>query len=362
MSQPGLRGLSLEEVQNLCLELGIPKFRAAQVFDWVQAKGVVAWEEMSNVPVKVRETLARTVEFGQVTLLRTQISRLDGTRKFLFGLADGNSIESVLMLYDRKESRDRATVCASTQVGCAMGCAFCATGLSGLVRNLDPSEITGQILDIYHLTRQEDPQFRVTNIVFMGMGEPLQNYANLLHAVELLNSSAGQNIGMRRMTVSTCGVVPRILDLARDNPQLTLAISLHAARDEVRDQLVPINRHYPLQELLAACRKYIEVTNRRITFEYALIKGTNADPRDARDLARLVKDLLCHINIIPVNPVNETGMQRPSREEIRQFAGILAEAGVETSVREEKGADIDAACGQLRKSQGGDCGDIAGQV
>lgn len=353
MSQPGLRGLSSDELQRLCVERGIPKFRAAQVFDWVQAKGVGTWDEMANVPAQVRQSLAREIDFKPTGLLREQVSR-DGTRKYLFGLGDGQSVESVLMLYDRKEARDRATVCVSTQVGCAMGCVFCATGLTGLVRNLEAGEIAGQVLDIYRVNRREDPDFRVTNVVFMGMGEPLQNYANLLRAMDLLNSPCGQNIGMRRMTVSTCGIVPRILDLARDNPQVTLAISLHAPRDEIRNRLVPINRHFPLQELVDACRKYIDITNKRITFEYALIKGVNTGAKDAHDLARLVRGLLCQINLIPVNPVNETGMQRPSQAEISQFVAVLNQAGVETSLREEKGTDIDAACGQLRKRQGGE--------
>lgn len=354
MNLPLLRSLSLTALQETCQEEGLPGFRATQVYDWVQAKGVAGWQEMRNVPEAVRQKLARRVEFAPVEVLRCQISRQDGTRKFLFRLLDGQLVESVLMLYERSQARNRATVCVSTQVGCAMGCAFCATGLGGLQRNLEPGEIVGQVLDVARIMRQEDRDFSVTNVVFMGMGEPLQNYANLSEAIQLLNSPLGPNIGMRRITVSTCGVVPRMADLAKDFPQVTLAVSLHAPRDEVRNILVPINRRYPLQELITACRKYIEKSNRRITFEYALIKGTNAGVRDAKDLAALLGDLLCHVNLIPVNPVKETGLQRPSQSEIKQFVEILTAAGVEVSVREEKGTDIDAACGQLRKRQEGD--------
>ncbi len=357
-----LRGLRLEELQDVCVAAGLPKFRAGQVFEWVQAKGAGAWDEMKNVPASVGEALAGAVDLTSLEALKTQVSRTDGTRKYLFRLGDGQTVETVLMLYERKVARDRATVCVSTQVGCAMGCAFCATGLGGLVRNLEAGEIVGQVLEIMRQVRQEDPEFRVTNVVFMGMGEPLQNYGSLLAAISLLNNPKGQNIGMRRMTVSTCGIVPRILDLARDNPQVTLAISLHSARDEVRDRLVPMNRHYPLQELMDACRKYIEITNRRITFEYALVKGVNSSPQDARDLARLTEGLLCNINLIPVNAVRETGLERPTEAENAEFARILTEAGVEVSLREEKGSDIDAACGQLRKRQGGEFLVLNGKV
>ncbi|HEX3015029.1 MAG TPA: 23S rRNA (adenine(2503)-C(2))-methyltransferase RlmN [Desulfobacteria bacterium] len=354
MTLPYLRSLSLSELQEICLQLNLPRFRAAQVFDWVQAKGVGAWGEMTNVPGEVKERLSQVVAFEPIRVLREQVSQLDGTRKYLFQLGDGQTVESVLMPYKRAVSRDRVTVCASSQVGCAMQCAFCATGLGGLIRNLAPGEIAGQILDIRRLMSKADPEFRVSNVVFMGMGEPLQNYTNLLGAIELLNSPRGQNIGLRRMTVSTCGVVPRIIDLGRDNPQITLAISLHAARDEVRNRLVPINRKYPLQELMEACRKYIEITNRRITFEYALIEGVNSSVRDAEDLSRLVRGLLCNINIIPVNPVLETGLNRPSPAKVKEFVTVLREAGLEISLREERGTDIDAACGQLRKRQGGE--------
>lgn len=354
MSLPHLRSLNLTQLQALCRNLNLPKFRAAQIFNWVHSKGINTLEQMTNVPVGVREKLSSAVDFRPTQLIRTQVSRIDGTRKYLFQLPDGETIESVLMLYDRSTSRDRATVCVSTQVGCAMGCAFCATGLSGLIRNLEAGEIVGQVLDIFRINAEEDSEFRVTNVVFMGMGEPLQNYANLSEAIRLLNNPQGQNIGMRRLTVSTCGVVPRIQDLARDFPQVTLAISLHAPRDDVRNRLVPINRHYPLQELMEACRKYIEITNKRITFEYALIKGLNSSTKDARDLSRLIKGILCHINLIPVNPVVETGLARPEPDEVRDFVRIVAETGVEVSLREEKGTDIDAACGQLRKRQGGE--------
>ncbi|MDA8442752.1 MAG: 23S rRNA (adenine(2503)-C(2))-methyltransferase RlmN [Peptococcaceae bacterium] len=349
-----LRSLYLTELQQLCQNQAIPRFRAGQIYTWVQVKGVADWEEMSNVPLAIREKLSQVVEFAPVQILRSQTSRRDGTRKYLFELADQQTVETVLMLYDRAKARDRATVCVSTQVGCAMKCAFCATGLTGLVRNLAAGEIVGQVLDVQRVMRREDTDAGITNVVFMGMGEPLQNYANLSRAINLLNSTQGQNIGMRRMTVSTCGVVPRIIDLARDFPQITLAISLHAPRDAVRDRLVPINRHYPLQELMTACRKYIEITNKRITFEYALIKGVNSSAQDARDLSALLGNLQCHLNLIPVNSVQETGLTRPAAAETKEFVRILTAAGMEVTLREEKGTDIDAACGQLRKRQDGE--------
>ncbi len=362
MGLPLLRGLALEELQQVCEQLGLPRFRAGQVFEWVQAKAVGSWEEMKNVPAAVRHSLAQAVDFHVPQVLREQVSGLDLTRKYLFRLPDGQTVESVLMRYERAASRDRATVCVSTQVGCAMNCAFCATGLSGLVRDLEAGEIVGQVLDIQRLLSREDQEFSVTNVVFMGMGEPLQNYANVLRAMDLLSNPHGQNIGMRRITVSTCGIVPGILDLARDNPQVTLAISLHAARDELRNTLVRVNKRYSLQELISACRKYIDITNKRITFEYALIKGVNSSSTDAADLVRLLKGLLCNVNLIPVNPVAETGLERPSKEEIQEFTDILTAAGIEVSLREEKGTDIDAACGQLRKRQGGGTNDVAGQI
>lgn len=257
------------------------------------------------------------------------------------------------MDYARNRSRDRHTVCVSTQVGCAVGCAFCATGLEGFRRNLSVGEIVGQVLDITHYVRLEDPDFEVTNIVFMGMGEPLLNYDQVLKAILLLNDGQGLNIGMRRMTISTCGVVPKIIQLAKDNPQVGLAVSLHAAQDEVRNDLIPMNRRYPLNQLMEACKEYTEITHRRITFEVALT-SENARREEAEALAKLLKGQFGHVNLIPVNPVVGTGMKRPNPELMKRFAQVLENAGISVSSREERGADIDAACGQLRRQWEGE--------
>lgn len=342
-----MRGLSEEELSEICFQAGIQRFRARQIFQWVQEKAVRTWEEMTNIGVKDRELLQTRLQLYPLELLREQRSS-DGTRKYLFRLPDGEGIECVLMDYDRLHVRDRHTICVSTQVGCPVGCAFCATGLGGFKRNLSVSEIVAQILEITYLMRSEDPEFQVTNIVFMGMGEPLLNYEAVIKSIHLLNSERGQNIGMRRMTISTSGVVPKIRQLAKDNPQVGLAVSLHAANDEMRNQLVPMNRRYPLKDLMAACHEYTDITNRRITFEVALI-AEKATRKEAEDLAHLLHGQLAHVNLIPVNPVPETRMRRPKQQELRSFANVLESYGISVTVREEKGTDIDAACGQLRR-------------
>jgi len=283
-------------------------------------------------------------ETGKIPVLMNAIEReVDGEKR----------IECVLMDYARAKSRDRHTVCVSTQVGCPVGCAFCATGLEGFRRNLSVAEIVGQVLDITYYVRQEDPDFQVTNIVFMGMGEPLLNYDSVLKSIQLLNDAQGLNIGMRRMTISTSGVVPKIIRLAEDNPQVGLAVSLHAAQDAIRNDLIPMNRRYPLEQLMKACREYTQRTKRRITYEVALT-SENAKREEAEALARLLKGHLGHVNLIPVNPVEGTGMERPDPEKIRRFAQVLEEAGISVSSREERGTDIDAACGQLRRQWEGE--------
>ena len=347
-----LRGCSENELIEICKEIGLKRFRASQLFQWVQQKAVRTWEEMKNIGDRDRQTLRSRLSLYPLGKVREQRSK-DGTRKYLFRLDDGETIECVLMDYARTRSRDRHTVCVSTQAGCAVGCAFCATGLEGFRRNLSVGEIVGQVLDITHYVRQEDPDFQVTNIVFMGMGEPLLNYDQVVKAIQLLNNGQGLNIGMRRMTISTCGVVPRIIQLAKDNPQVGLAVSLHTAQDEVRNDLIPMNRRYPLAQLMAACREYTQVTRRRITFEVALT-AENARWEEAESLARLLNGQFGHVNLIPVNPVVGTGMERPNTEQIKRFAQVLEDAGVSVSSREERGADIDAACGQLRRQWEGE--------
>ncbi len=342
-----LRGCLDNELIEICRELGLKQFRGLQLFQWVQQKAVLSWDEIKNISKDDLQTLSSRLHLYCLEQVQEQRST-DGTRKYLFRLEDGEMIECVLMDYSRTQSRDRHTVCVSTQVGCAVGCAFCATGIEGFRRNLSPAEIVGQVLDITHLIRQEDPDFQVTNIVFMGMGEPLLNYDSVLKAIELLNHEQGQAIGMRRMTISTCGVVPRILQLAKDNPQVGLAVSLHAAKDEIRNQLVPMNRRYPLALLMETCHEYSRITHRRITFEVALT-AENTRREEAEALARLLKGQLGHVNLIPINPVEGTGMKRPDQEKIKRFAQVLENAGISVSSREERGTDINAACGQLRR-------------
>lgn len=352
MESIDLRGCLEEELMAICEELGLKRFRALQLFQWVQQKAVRSWNEMKNIGKADRQILSSRLQLAPLERVREQRSA-DGTRKYLFRLRDGETIECVLMDYVRTRTRDRQTVCVSTQVGCAVGCAFCATGLEGFRRNLSVSEIVGQVLDITYYVRQDDPDFQVTNLVFMGMGEPLLNYDSLLRAIRLLNQEQGLNIGMRRMTISTCGVVPRILQLAKDNPQVGLAVSLHAARDEVRNDLIPMNRRYSLSRLMEACSEYSRITHRRITFEVALT-AENAIREEAEALARLLKGQLGHVNLIPVNPVAGTGMKRPTPELVRRFAQVLEDAGISVSSREERGVDIDAACGQLRRQWEGE--------
>ncbi|KJS48701.1 MAG: 50S rRNA methyltransferase [Peptococcaceae bacterium BRH_c23] len=347
-----LRGCLEDELIEICRELGIKQFRGTQLFQWVQQKAVLTWDEIRNISKSDLQTLRSRMHLYSLKHVHEQRSK-DGTRKYLFRLEDGEMIECVLMDYSRKSARDRHTVCVSTQVGCAVGCTFCATGLEGFRRNLSSAEIVGQVLDITHLVRQEDPDFQVTNIVFMGMGEPLLNYDHVLKAIKLLNHEQGQAIGMRRMTISTCGVVPRIIQLAKDNPQVGLAVSLHAAQDEIRNNLIPMNRRYPLALLMEACREYSRITHRRITFEVALT-ADNTRREEAAALARLLKGQLGHVNLIPVNPVEGTGMERPNSEKIMEFTQVLEDAGIAVSSREERGADINAACGQLRRLWEGD--------
>ncbi|MDR3540886.1 MAG: 23S rRNA (adenine(2503)-C(2))-methyltransferase RlmN [Desulfosporosinus sp.] len=347
-----LRGCTEDELIQICQEMGLKRFRAIQLFQWVQQKAVRTWDEMKNIGDRDRHTLRSRLSLYSLGMVR-EVRSKDGTRKYLFRLDDGEMIECVLMDYVRTRSRDRHTVCVSTQVGCSVGCAFCATGLEGFRRNLSVGEIVGQVLDITHFVRQEDPDFQVTNIVFMGMGEPLLNYDHLLQAIQLLNQGQGLNIGMRRMTVSTCGVVPRIIQLAKDNPQVGLAVSLHAAQDQVRNDLIPMNRRYPLIQLMEACREYTQITHRRITFEVALT-SENVKREEAEALVRLLKGQFGHVNLIPINPVAGTGMERPDPELMRKFAQVLEDGGISVSSREERGADIDAACGQLRRQWEGE--------
>lgn len=343
--QIDLRSLNLAELEDLMLEIGEAKFRSKQIFNWVHAKGVLDFSEMKNLPANLLDKLEERTILSPLDLVETQVSE-DGTTKYALKLADNNYIECVLMKYQGTKAKKRNTLCISSQVGCAMGCDFCATGKSGFTRNLTVGEILGQVYLVTKLEGKLDPDFKVNNVVYMGMGEPLLNFSNLIKSIYFLNEDDGQNIGIRRITVSTCGIVPKIKELADLNLDLVVAISLHAATDQKRSALMPVNDKHTLSDLKDACKYYIKKTKRRITFEYALVEGTNDSAEDAQNLAAYLKDLMCHINIIPVNPVNDKHV-RPSKKKTLAFLNRLKKLGVNASIREEKGVDIEGACGQL---------------
>lgn len=334
-----LKDLNLAEIKQFLTELGEKPFRAEQLCQWMFAKGVTGFDEMTNLSKELRTKLAELACLSSPQIVARQQSARGDTIKYLFSLADGHAVESVLM----KHSYGNAA-CVSTQVGCRMGCLFCASTLGGLVRNLSPAEIYDQVLGI-----KRDSGERVSHIVIMGTGEPLDNFDNVMKFLENINAEYGLNIGYRHITLSTCGLVPRMKELTLKKLPITLAVSLHAPNDRLRDQLVPINRRYKLPELMQVCRDYIEITGRRITFEYALLAGVNDGEEHARQLVTLLTGLMCHINLIPANPVQERGFKRSSPEKVEKFRTILARGGLNVTVRRELGTDIDAACGQLRR-------------
>lgn len=346
-----LCGLELEELKKLVRKLGEADYRAVQLFHWVHAHQVTDWEAMTNLPRNLRQKLVEVSFLPEIRIIRTLKDTEDGTVKLLLELPDGEKVECVLMTYERQGAGRRYTACLSSQVGCPVGCSFCATGLSGFRRNLTAGEIILQVLALQrHLGPREKGE-RISNIVFMGMGEPLFNYDAVLKARRILMHPEGWGISHRRITISTCGVVPQIKRLALEKPPVELAISLHATTDEIRNQLVPLNRRYPLRELLAACRHYSEATGRRITFEYVLIKGVNDTLEDAKRLARLVKGILAYINLLLFNPVTGLGFRTPAPENVQAFANRLKELGIEVGIRESRGCRIAAACGQLRSQE-----------
>lgn len=331
-----LRGLELKELKTWLSEQGEKPFRAKQIFEWVQ-KGISEIDEMSNISKALRAKIDEAFILDNVKIVKYLDSK-DKTRKYLLSMADGEIIEAVLMRYKHGNS-----ICVSTQVGCRMGCTFCASTLGGMTRNLEAGEILGQIMTI-----QNDIGERISNVVLMGSGEPLDNYDEVLKFLRLVNHPEGLNISMRHITLSTCGLVKEIKLLADEKLQITLAISLHAVEDEKRSTLMPINRKYNLDELLSACRYYTDKTGRRITFEYALIQGENDHESEAQKLAKKLKGMLCHVNLIPINPVEERGYKASSNTSIVKFQKVLKDAGIETTIRRELGSDINAACGQLR--------------
>ena len=330
---------TLEELSNWMKENGESGFRAKQVFTWIY-KGVWNFEEMKNIPKSTMEKLNMHFRVGVPKIVEKFESNIDGTRKLLLGFEDGNLIESVIMKYKHGNS-----ICISTQVGCRMGCTFCASTLEGRVRNLTSGEILSQVI-----VAQNEIGERISNIVLMGSGEPLDNYDNVIKFLELVNADYGLNIGQRHITLSTCGIVPKIYELADRESNITLAISLHAYNDDIRKSIMPIANKYTIKQLLDACRYYLDKTGRRITYEYALVSGVNDSKEDAKSLSVLLKGMMCHVNLIPVNEVKENTLKRPSKKTIEEFEDILKREGIEVTVRREMGSDINAACGQLRRS------------
>ena len=333
-----LKSLTREEIGDILKELGQPAFRAGQIFTWLH-KGVRSYEEMTNLPKNLRQTLAEKYPICPPRVVRRQESSRDGTIKYLWELSDGNCVETVLMRYHYGN-----TVCISTEVGCPMGCAFCASTLGGLVRRLEPFEMLDQVL-----FTQVDSGLPVSHIVLMGIGEPLDNFDNVMRFLELVNSPEGMNISMRHISLSTCGLVPKIDELAKRKLQLTLSVSLHAPNDQVRGTIMPVNRAYPMDELLAACRRYYDATSRRISFEYAMINGVNDRECDAQELLRRLKGLPAHFNLIPLNHVEESPLKPSTKVSVARFQKILEDGGIPTTVRRTLGGDIDASCGQLRR-------------
>ncbi|MCM1468782.1 MAG: 23S rRNA (adenine(2503)-C(2))-methyltransferase RlmN [Alistipes sp.] len=335
-----IKSLNRTELEKYIIENGYPKFRAQQLYQWLHQKRAASFDEMTNLPAALRESLSRQTELVALQPLQVLVSGIDGTRKYLFGLGDGNVIESVFMRYKHGNS-----VCISSQAGCRMGCRFCASTLDGLARNLTPSEMLEQIYAIERHTGE-----RISNVVVMGSGEPLDNYDNLLKFIELLTDEKGMNISQRNLTVSTCGIVPKIRELAEKGLGITLAVSLHASSDEKRKELMPVANTYPIRELLDACRYYFEKTGRRLTFEYSLVRGVNDTDGDAGELARLLRGLNCHVNLIPVNPIKERGYRQSGTKTVQDFKKRLEKYGINVTIRREMGRDINGACGQLRKS------------
>jgi len=342
-----LRSLNIGKMEQLMQDLKEPTYRARQLFHWIHNKGVSRLDKITNFNKQLLAKLNKETEIASLELIKKQVSQ-DGTAKYLFALADKSYIECVLMRYRGTKSKKRNTLCVSTQVGCAMGCGFCATGQGGFKRNLTVGEIVGQVYTVNNILRNLEEQFKIGNVVYMGMGEPLLNFINVLNSISLLNDPRGQNISMRRITLSTCGIVPKIRELAQKNLDIVLAISLHAPTNELRSQIMPVNDRYPLEELKDACKYYVETTKRRITFEYALVADFNDQKKHAYELAEFLKGILCHVNLIPVNSVGQVNFKRPEKYRVYEFQKELKNLGVEASIREEKGTDIDAACGQLR--------------
>ncbi len=342
LQQLDIKSMTLEELQDLMAREGLPKYRAGQLFAWLHQKQVLSFEEMTNLPKVLQQRLEELCHINRLTVERKLQSQLDETVKYLFGLEDGNCVESVLMRYKHGDS-----LCISTQVGCRMGCKFCASTLGGLVRNLTPAEMLDEVY-----TAARDSGRKISSLVLMGIGEPLDNYDNVLRFLKLLSHKDGLNLSLRHVSLSTCGLVDRIERLMEENLPLTLSISLHATDNEKRSQIMPVNNRWHIEALLDVCKRYFARTGRRISFEYALIEGVNDSPEDAKALADLLKGFICHVNLIPVNQVKETGFSRSSRQAVERFQKLLENLQINATVRRELGSDINAACGQLRRDTG----------
>ena len=337
MSQ-NIKSMTQEEIAQVLKDMGQPAFRAKQIYSWLH-KGVTGYEQMTNLSKELRAELAKRYPFTVPKVVRKQESQRDGTIKYLWQLSDGNCVETVLMRYHYGN-----TVCISSEVGCRMGCAFCASTLGGLIRKLEPYEMLDQVL-----FTQIDSGLPISHIVLMGIGEPLDNYDHVMRFLELVNSPDGMNISMRHISLSTCGLVPKIDELAQKKLQLTLSVSLHAPNDEIRNTIMPVNKAYPTEQLLAACRRYYEQTGRRISFEYAMIDGVNDSVENAKELLRRLKGLPAHFNLIPLNHVEESPLKPSSRNAVARFQKTLEDGGITATVRRTLGGDIDASCGQLRR-------------
>lgn len=330
----------IQEIEDFFVSINQPKYRAKQVFEWIHKKRVNEFEKMSNLPKDIIGKLNADFYIPQIYNRKDLISKIDNTRKFLYEFDDKNTVETVYMPYNYGNS-----LCISTQVGCKMGCTFCASTIAGFERNLSASEMLQQVYQTEHLTKSN-----ISNIVLMGIGEPLDNFDNVVRFLKLVSDSNGRNISLRNVTISTCGLVDKIMELAEFKFGLTLALSLHAPNNNMRNKTMPINKRYNIQEVINACKYYADKTKRRITFEYALIEGENDDIKHAKELSLLIKNILCHVNLIPVNKVEETGYTGTSRKNAERFAKILESNNITCTIRRTLGADINAACGQLRKN------------
>ena len=337
MDKIDIKSMYLSELESLMKELGEPKFRAGQIFAWLQS-GVDNFDEMTNIPSKLREKLQEGYYIVTAIVKKRLESNIDDTVKYLYELHDGELVETVLMKYKHGYS-----VCVSTQVGCRMGCSFCASGLNGLKRSLTASEILAQIT-----STQKDRNIRISNVVLMGMGEPMDNLPNVIRFLKLVSDEKGLNIGLRHISVSTSGVVSGIYRLMEEKLPITLSISLHAPNDAIRTSMMPVNKKWNIAELIKACKDYIDATGRRISFEYAVVSGINDSDANAKELAGLLRGMLCHLNLIPVNPVKENSYKKPDRLKVERFCRLMNDLGINTTIRRTLGSDIDASCGQLR--------------